>query len=173
MRRVPRGITKNERVHRGEVLLEQEELDSGIVVGRGERDVRFWHLTFQEYLVGRGLVGRSDTERAERLLSTDKLYQPEWREVVLLMAGVLHRQGIEGVDSLFETILDQVAPKAALSAKARCAGLLSAIRISWPSCLTGRDRRNCRSRLVSATMTISIWLLHRVSSARMRRYSTG
>ena len=47
--------------------------------------------------------------------------------MVLLLAGVLHRQGFEGVDSMFQIVLDQLGAKAPLNAKARCAGLLSAV----------------------------------------------
>ncbi|MEO8166388.1 MAG: hypothetical protein ABI619_13435, partial [Betaproteobacteria bacterium] len=36
-------------------FLADEELDSGIIVGRGDH-VRFWHLTFQEFLAARGLA---------------------------------------------------------------------------------------------------------------------
>lgn len=122
-----REVPEDERVSAAEAFLSEEEVDSGIIVGRGEHEIRFWHLTFQEYLAARGLATQSDKVQAEILLATDKLYAQEWREVVLLMAGVLHRQGIERVDGMFETILATVGPKAPLKDKARCAGLLNAI----------------------------------------------
>jgi hypothetical protein len=37
-------------------FVEQEEVDSGIIVSRGA-EVRFWHLTFQEYLAARAIAG--------------------------------------------------------------------------------------------------------------------
>ena len=39
-------------------FLDEEEIDSGIVVGRGN-EVSFWHLTFQEYLAARAIAGRA------------------------------------------------------------------------------------------------------------------
>ncbi|MCH7884306.1 MAG: tetratricopeptide repeat protein, partial [Planctomycetes bacterium] len=122
-----REVPEDERVSAAERFLSEEEVDSGIIVGRGEHEIRFWHLTFQEYLAARGLAAQKEKVQAETLLATDKLYAQEWREVVLLMAGVLHRQGIERVDGMFETMLEKVGPKAPLKAKARCAGLLNAI----------------------------------------------
>jgi predicted NACHT family NTPase len=73
-------------------FLDDEELDSGIVVGRGNL-VSFWHLTFQEYLAARAIAGRPDPERAGILFdSAPRFYRPDWREVVLLYAGGLHQQ---------------------------------------------------------------------------------
>ncbi len=46
-------------VDRAERFLEEEEIDSGIVVSRGH-DIRFWHLTFQEYLAARAVGGRGE-----------------------------------------------------------------------------------------------------------------
>lgn len=120
-----REIPEDDRTAAAEEFLSREEIDSGIIIGRGEHDIRFWHLTFQEYLAARGLAARPP--QAEVLLKSDKLHEPEWREVVLLLAGVLHRQGIDRVDAMFETVLEQISPKSSLEAKARCAGLLSAV----------------------------------------------
>ncbi|MBN1347376.1 MAG: SUMF1/EgtB/PvdO family nonheme iron enzyme [Phycisphaerae bacterium] len=122
-----RDQPEDERIAAAHDFLEKEKVDSGIVVARGDHDLRFWHLTFQEYLAARALVARSDDERATRLLLADKLYHPEWREVVLLIAGVLASQGIERVDAMFETILTRITPKSKLAQKARAAGLLSAV----------------------------------------------
>ncbi len=47
-------------------FLHDEELDSGIIVGRGS-NVCFWHLTFQEYLAARTIASLRDVKR-ERLL---------------------------------------------------------------------------------------------------------
>jgi formylglycine-generating enzyme required for sulfatase activity len=62
------------------------------------------------------------------LFRGDKLYQPEWRELMLLLGGILHvKQGTEKVDGLFQAVLDRVGQKAALPEQARCAGLLGAM----------------------------------------------
>ena len=44
--------TREEQIERASAFLDDEELDSGIVVRRGA-DIRFWHLTFQEHLAAR------------------------------------------------------------------------------------------------------------------------
>src|SRR5271157_5118748 len=122
-----REAPEEERTGRAEAFLKAEELDSGIVVGRGDDDLRFWHLTFQEYLAARALAARD--ERRQRLYTEPKLYLPEWREVVLLLAGVLHHQGIERVDGMMAAVLDrlgQPVTKASLADQARAVGLLGA-----------------------------------------------
>ena len=78
----------------GREVFNQEELDSGIVVSRGN-EVRFWHLTFQEYFAARALVCAM-RKTTSAIAGQLKLYQPDWREVVLLLGGVLHRQGPTG-----------------------------------------------------------------------------
>ncbi len=109
-------------------FLEEEELDSGILVRRGE-ELRFWHLSFQEYLAARAIAGLKDEEQLELLLEDPprRFYQPEWREVVLLLAGVLYAQGREKVDKLFDAVLDHLGDKASLIDQARATGLLLGI----------------------------------------------
>ncbi|MEE8585781.1 MAG: formylglycine-generating enzyme family protein [Acidobacteriota bacterium] len=113
-----------ERIVVAEQFLNQEELDSGIVVRRGA-GIRFWHLTFQEYLAARALAGLPDKDQHRKLLQ--RLYRPEWREVTLLLAGVLHSQGAERVDGLIAKVLDQAERRPSLPDQARCAGLLGAV----------------------------------------------
>jgi len=120
-------------VNEAERFLKEEEADSGIVVSRGS-DIRFWHLTFEEYLAARAIAGLKDTEQHRLLLSGGKAYLPEWREVVLLLAGVLHQQGTAKVDAFFSAVLDDLYSgwrrwlglKPTLAAQARTAGLLGA-----------------------------------------------
>jgi formylglycine-generating enzyme required for sulfatase activity len=116
-------------VDRAERFLGEEEIDSGIVVSRGH-DIRFWHLTFQEYLVARAVGGRSEAQQRSLLLEPpQRFYALEWREPVLLLGGVLYTQGRAKVDGLLQAVLDalhqDVAP--ALSQQARTAGLLGAL----------------------------------------------
>jgi hypothetical protein len=108
----------------GLAFLEEEELDSGIAVSRGT-EVRFWHLTFQEYLAARSIAGMPDSSQHALLLEGDRIYKPEWREVVLLLAGVLIRQGRGKVDGLFAAVLEHV--EGGTRQLARCAGLLGSI----------------------------------------------
>jgi hypothetical protein len=104
-------------------FIEEEEVDSGIIVSRGAA-VRFWHLTFQEYLAARAVAGLEEAEQRSLLLEGDRIYRPEWRETALLLAGVLARQGLGKVNGLFRAVLDRLGPNATLNTKARCAGLL-------------------------------------------------
>lgn len=122
-----RQVDKGERFQRAQRFLDQEEVDSGILVSRGS-ELRFWHLTFQEYLAARAIAGKEDVARNKLLLAGDRLYRPEWREVLLLLAGILHvKQGRDKVDGLFRAVLEALKPKASLAQRARCAGLLGAM----------------------------------------------
>ncbi|MGA2326640.1 MAG: SUMF1/EgtB/PvdO family nonheme iron enzyme [Bryobacteraceae bacterium] len=122
-----RGIARDKQLPRAQSFLDQEEVDSGIVVSRGS-EVRFWHLTFQEHLAARAIAGLPEADQQELLLDAGRLYRPEWREVVLLLAGtLLVRQGSEKVDGLFRAVLEGLKPEASLAERARCAGLLGAI----------------------------------------------
>jgi formylglycine-generating enzyme required for sulfatase activity len=114
-----------DRIGRAERFLEQEEIDSGIVVSRGTT-LEFWHLTFQEHLAARAIAGLTDAAQQKLLFQGGSLYQPEWRETLLLYAGVLaSKQGPEKVDALFALLLDRQG--ATLAEQARCAGLLGAM----------------------------------------------
>jgi formylglycine-generating enzyme required for sulfatase activity len=104
-----------------ERFLENEETDSGILVSRGNT-LRFWHLTFQEYLAAKALAWR-DEDRKRLLFTEQKLYLPEWRETVLLLAGVLCKQDPERADAFFHEVIDQLAPNATLADRARCVGM--------------------------------------------------
>ena len=100
-----RELPTDERLTAAEKFLTEEELDSGIVVGRGDH-VRFWHLTFQEYLAARGLAALAEDEQRSILRST--LYTSEWKEVALLLAGVLYHQGIDRVDRFVTNTIDDL-----------------------------------------------------------------
>jgi formylglycine-generating enzyme required for sulfatase activity len=121
-----RDTPEMERLRRAEQFLEQEEVDSGIVVSRST-NIEFWHLTFQEHLAARTIAGLPDSTQQDLLLTNGAINQPEWREVVLLYAGLLaSKQGLEKVDALFSVVLDRQGTD--LKNQARCAGLLGAIQ---------------------------------------------
>jgi Sulfatase-modifying factor enzyme 1/Domain of unknown function (DUF4062)/NACHT domain len=121
------GATEAQRRELALRFVEEEEVDSGIVVSRGAA-VRFWHLTFQEYLAARAIAGLVEADQRELLLGEDRIFRPEWRETALLLAGVLGvRQGADKVNGLFAAVLDRLELEAALSAKAKFAGLLGAM----------------------------------------------
>jgi formylglycine-generating enzyme required for sulfatase activity len=115
-----------ERRRRAQDFIAHEEVDSGIVLSRGS-DIRFWHLTFQEYLAARAIGGLTDRDQDKLLLSGNKIYLQEWREVALLLAGVLKESGGPRVDRLVTEMLNRLGERASLAERARCVGLLGAM----------------------------------------------
>jgi hypothetical protein len=91
-----RELPEVERLQRAQDFLAEEEIDSGIIVSRAS-DVAFRHLTFQEYLAAKAVAGMSDAAQQELLLARGRTYNPEWREVALLLGGVLYKQGLEKI----------------------------------------------------------------------------
>ena len=105
-------------------FLESELVDSGIVVSRGT-SLEFWHLTFQEYLAARACADFDVPVSV--LLQGDRWSRQEWREVMLLVPGVLIRTGQRRVDAIFKAVLDRAEDvPSTLANKARAAGLLGA-----------------------------------------------
>jgi formylglycine-generating enzyme required for sulfatase activity len=120
-----RDVAEDEQHAAADTFLEEEETDSGILVSRGNT-LRYWHLTFQEHLAARALASR-DADRRRLLFDEGKLYRPEWRETVLLLAGILCKQGQERIDAFLARILDGLANDASLAARTRAVGLLGRI----------------------------------------------
>jgi hypothetical protein len=121
-----REAPEPERKQRAQDFLEQEEVDSGIIVSRAS-EIAFRHLTFQEYLAAKAIAGMPDAAQQRLLLHENRIYKPEWREVALLLGGVLYRQGPEKVDGLVSAMLEKLGLRATLAQEARCAGLLGSI----------------------------------------------
>src|SRR5271157_5990489 len=115
-----------ERLRQAQDFIAQEEVDSGIIVSRGS-EIRFWHLTFQEYLAARAISGMGDRSQYDLLLTENEIYRQEWREVALLLAGVLGEQGKPKVDGLISAILERLGDRASLSERAKCVGLVGAM----------------------------------------------
>ena len=104
-------------------FLDEESLQSGLLVSRSEGEVELWHLSFQEYLAALELATGGDYWE---VLSRDgRLHDDRWSEVVLLLAGCLRRQrGLRGGRRLIEKILatgtDEVS-------RARAVGLIGRV----------------------------------------------
>jgi formylglycine-generating enzyme required for sulfatase activity len=126
-------------VDRAEAFLRDEQMDSGIIIARGNT-LRFWHLTFQEFLAARAIARKLEADRREIFSVTDRLYSPDWHEVVLLHVGLLHEDGgADQVNLFFREVLDRVYRnkrgvrrllpfgRAPLAERAKCAGLLGAV----------------------------------------------
>lgn len=61
------------------------------------------------------------------LFEEGRLWLPDWRETVLLLAGVLCKQDAERVDALLKEMLDRLGAKATLEERTRCVGLVGRI----------------------------------------------
>ncbi len=72
-------------------FLEAEVTLSGILVNRGTA-FEFSHLTLQEYLVGREMAGFEETHLHEELMRDGRLFKLEWRDAIILLAGILLAQ---------------------------------------------------------------------------------
>jgi formylglycine-generating enzyme required for sulfatase activity len=120
-------MPERDRFGRALAFLEEEAADSGIIVER-EGEIEFWHLTFQEYMAAQAIKDLGDAELSELLLRDERIYRPEWREVALLLAGVVRgRQGRVRVDNLISAVLDQLGNNPTLTRQARAMGLLVAM----------------------------------------------
>ena len=113
-------------VDANEEMLERETQDSGIISSLGA-DLKFWHLSFQEYLAAREIAGLTEQQQIDKVVSSGKPYQPEWREVMRLLGGVLFKQGEPKIEGLFVAILGQIKDPPKLADQARCAALLGAM----------------------------------------------
>jgi formylglycine-generating enzyme required for sulfatase activity len=113
-------------VDTNEELLERETQDSGIISSVGS-DLKFWHLSFQEYLAAREIASLNEKQQIERVVESGKLYRPEWRETMRLLGGVLRQQGEAKIEGLFQAILGKLGKQSTLVAQARCAALLGAM----------------------------------------------
>jgi formylglycine-generating enzyme required for sulfatase activity len=109
-----------------ERLLQKETQDSGIVSAVGN-DLKFWHLSFQEYLAARELASFSDEQLLTRVVKSQNLYHPEWREMLRLLGGILKQQGVGKVDGFFNAVLATVPDWTQLEPLTRCAALLSSM----------------------------------------------
>ena len=92
------------------------------------KEIAYWHLTFQEYLAALEIAGWEDTDQYKLLLGGEaRIYQPEWRETVLLYGGLLHNMGPRKVDALLRRVLDRMGAQPSLADRAKCVGLIGAL----------------------------------------------
>ena len=91
------------------------------------RRVRFWHLTFQEFLAALQLAWKDDGESPESSwwpLVREHLDAAQWRETIELFPGCLLEEGGEGrVDKLLERVL-RLRATGDLASEARVAGIV-------------------------------------------------
>ncbi|MGA2741894.1 MAG: SUMF1/EgtB/PvdO family nonheme iron enzyme, partial [Bryobacteraceae bacterium] len=113
-------------VETNEELLERETQDSGIVSAVGG-DLKFWHLSFQEYLAARELVSLSDADLFKMVVAHGKLFRGEWRETMRLLGGLLYKQGAGKIAEFVRVLLDSLGDRPTLAQRVDCIALLSAM----------------------------------------------
>ncbi len=105
-----------------------EGLGSGIVEEVAGRRLRFWHLTFQEFLAALQLAWRGDGEDPQEdwwPIVREHLDDAQWRETVELTPGCLFDEGGVGrVDRLLGRVLQLQRTEVDLATEARVAGVL-------------------------------------------------
>lgn len=143
--RVAKRFTNRDAAER---FLRSEQAHSGIVVSRGN-EIAFWHLTFQEFLAALEIAGWEDADQFRLLLgSSPKIYQPEWRETMLLYGGLLYNVGPPKVEALLRKVLDQMGQRPSLAVRARCVGFIGALLPDLVGFKVGDKRYDESLRLV-------------------------
>ena len=114
------------KLEANEELLERETSDSGILSSVGS-DLKFWHLSFQEYLAAREIAGLAEQQQIARVVDSGRLYKPEWRETMGLLGALLRLQGEAKIEGFFQAILGRLGQRPTLTQQVRCAALLGAM----------------------------------------------
>ncbi len=121
-------VDAQERRHRSRDWLRFECLGSGLVEEVAGNRVRFWHLTFQEYLAALELAWRGDGKDPASdwwPVVEGRLDDAQWRETVELLPGCLFDEGGEGrVDRLLTRVLRLRGEDPELAEEARVAGIV-------------------------------------------------
>lgn len=121
-------LTDEERRHRGRRWLRFECLGSGVVEEVAGNRMRFWHLTFQEFLAALQLAWCGDGDDRKKdwwPVVLKHLDDAQWRETIELFPGCLLDEGGEGrVDTLLDRVLSLAGKKDDLASEARVAGIV-------------------------------------------------
>jgi formylglycine-generating enzyme required for sulfatase activity len=121
------------------------ETEIGVLIGRGEGDLAFWHLSFQEYLAAKEIAGKLDDEETGWWAKIKpNLDTPEWREVLIFVVACLNRLGTERVDLFFDR-LSESCRSSNLETRARRVALGGSILRDLQS--TGYEPTNVQSWL--------------------------
>ncbi len=145
-----------------------ECLGSGIVEEVGGRRLRFWHLTFQEYLAAQQLAWRGDGEDPEQdwwPVVSERLDDAQWRETIELLPGCLLEGGVGTVDRLLRRVLALRAEDPDLATDARVAGILG--RLLRPLAVLSYKPSGEISAAYDATLDRSMAIFDREGAARV------
>ncbi len=146
-----------------------ECLGSGIVEEVGGKRLRFWHLTFQEFLAALQLAWRGDGEDAEEdwwPVVSERLDDAQWREPMELLPGcLLDEGGVGRVDRLLERVLALRGQDPDLATDARVAGILG--RLLRPMGVLGYKPSSEISATYDATLKRSMAIFERQGASRV------
>lgn len=121
------GLSAEARRQEARRWLAFECLGSGIVEELSGKRLRFWHLTFQEFLAALQLAWLDDENEDGGSwwpLVRKHLDDAQWRETIELLPGCLLDEGGEGrVDKLLERVLELRGGGGDLATEARVAGI--------------------------------------------------
>ncbi|MCP5115764.1 MAG: SUMF1/EgtB/PvdO family nonheme iron enzyme [bacterium] len=121
-------LEDEDRRRRARRWLRFECLGSGILEEISGNRLRFWHLTFQEYLAALQLAWRSDEDDPATgwwPLALEHLADAQWRETIELLPGCLLDEGGEGrVDKLLDRVLSLRGEEEELSQEAWVASVV-------------------------------------------------
>ncbi len=98
-----RMFPSSEAEHRAKEFLD----NCGLPIA--DEHVSFWHRLIQDYLTAAALASLDEQQRYAHLFKKNRLYRPEWRETMVLLAGLLHRK--DQVDGFFKAVLDAMEKK--------------------------------------------------------------
>ncbi len=101
-------------------FLNQEEPDSGIIVGLADDDVQFRHLTLQEYLASQDLWNNTQDEQ-DCILTDPRRYGQHWREFLNLFALGAKKQST--IQRIYAKLLG-AAKNESLANKARTVSMI-------------------------------------------------
>lgn len=113
--------------HAAEQWLRWECTGSGVVQQVGLGTVKFWHLTFQEFLAAERLAEWSSAEQSAKAwwpVVRDRLADPQWAVMLDLFPACLLDKGDDRVDLLLERVAGLLGPAPTLAHEARVAALL-------------------------------------------------
>jgi len=127
-------LTKAERQTKGRQWLAFETEWSGIVEEIAGRRMKFWHLTFQEYLTARQIALLGDGEHSRDdwwPIVKEHLEDRQWSETIDMVPACLFEEGGETrVDRLFKRILDPGGPENGLQSVAHAVGLIGRLLVT-------------------------------------------
>ncbi len=111
----------------GELWLQFECEASGIIQELPGRQLRFWHLTFQEYLAALQLSWQSSSSDGWWTdIVSQHLQDAQWRETIEVLPGcLLDGPGIDSVDDLLNRVVALLGTRDDLPSQARLAAVLS------------------------------------------------